>query len=157
VFEIGAEYTRDDIHQCRRGSKQSYLPVSAGRVVAACLKPGLNPRAPYVILCGDGPMIAKAGAVLCQQGGSIPVFIKRAVNRWEHQGDFHVIEWFQSGPIFAELVAGSGRDPLHISRAIKLALAGSRISMWSGSIKVGPGNPVEDVRRARELMGLKGL
>jgi bifunctional DNA-binding transcriptional regulator/antitoxin component of YhaV-PrlF toxin-antitoxin module len=26
-----------------------------------------------------------------------------------------------------------------------------------GSIKVGPGDAVEDVRRARELMGLKGL
>lgn len=26
-----------------------------------------------------------------------------------------------------------------------------------GSIKVGPGDPVDDVRRARELMGLKGL
>jgi bifunctional DNA-binding transcriptional regulator/antitoxin component of YhaV-PrlF toxin-antitoxin module len=25
-----------------------------------------------------------------------------------------------------------------------------------GSIKVGPGDPVEDVRRARELIGLKG-
>lgn len=26
-----------------------------------------------------------------------------------------------------------------------------------GSIKVEPGDPVEDVRRARQLMGLKGL
>jgi bifunctional DNA-binding transcriptional regulator/antitoxin component of YhaV-PrlF toxin-antitoxin module len=26
-----------------------------------------------------------------------------------------------------------------------------------GSIKVGPGDPVDDVRRARELMGFKGL
>lgn len=26
-----------------------------------------------------------------------------------------------------------------------------------GRIKVGPGDPVEDVRRARELMGRKGL
>jgi hypothetical protein len=26
-----------------------------------------------------------------------------------------------------------------------------------GCIKVGPGDPVEDVRRARELIGLKGL
>jgi bifunctional DNA-binding transcriptional regulator/antitoxin component of YhaV-PrlF toxin-antitoxin module len=26
-----------------------------------------------------------------------------------------------------------------------------------GSIKVGPGDPVEDVRKARELIGLKGL
>jgi AbrB family looped-hinge helix DNA binding protein len=26
-----------------------------------------------------------------------------------------------------------------------------------GSIKVGPGDPVEDVRKARELIGLQGL
>jgi bifunctional DNA-binding transcriptional regulator/antitoxin component of YhaV-PrlF toxin-antitoxin module len=26
-----------------------------------------------------------------------------------------------------------------------------------GTFKVGPGDPVEDVRRARELIGLKGL
>jgi hypothetical protein len=42
-------------------------------------------------------------------------------------------------------------DPVRVTAACPAFL------QREGSIKVGPGDPVEDVRRARELMGLKGL
>jgi hypothetical protein len=50
MFEIGGEYTRDDIHAHCGGSKQAYLPTVAGKVVDICVKPELNPIAAQVIL-----------------------------------------------------------------------------------------------------------
>ena len=64
MFNIGHEYTRDEIHAQVGGSKHSYLPTRNGEVVAACLTKELNPRAPQVILCGNGERIAPAGATL---------------------------------------------------------------------------------------------
>jgi hypothetical protein len=84
MFQVGSEYTRDQIHAHCGGSKQSYLPTVKGQVVAACLTPKLNPRVPAVILCGRGPVIAAAGVALASQTGAIPVFVKRGVNRWEY-------------------------------------------------------------------------
>lgn len=121
MFQIGHEYTRDQIHGHLGGSKQSYLPTVLGHVVAACLKPELNPRAPNVVLCGNGPIIASAGVVLTSQHDPVPVFIKRATNRWEYQGKFKVIAAHPSGPQFEALVAGSGRNPSDVSLAIQLA------------------------------------
>lgn len=80
MFTIGNEYTRDEIHEQLGGSKQAYLPTISGHVVVICVKPNLNPRAPNVILCGNGPIIASAGAALAKQRELLPVFIKRATN-----------------------------------------------------------------------------
>lgn len=121
MFKVGSEYTRDEIHGHLGGSKQSYLPTSSGAVVAACVKLDLNPRAPHVILCGKGPVIAAAGATLAKQAGPVPVFIKRGVNRWEFRGTFKVIAAHSSGPQFAALVAGSGRQEADVSLAVQLA------------------------------------
>ena len=54
MFKIGSEYTRDEIHGHLGGSIRSYLPTVLRHVVAACVKPELNPRAPNVVLCGKG-------------------------------------------------------------------------------------------------------
>jgi hypothetical protein len=121
MFKIGCEYTRDEIHENLGGSKQSYLPTVLGHVVAACLKLELNPRAPNVVLCGIGPIIASAGLALSKKHGSLPVFIKRDINRWEYRGDFKVIAAHSAGPQFDALLVGSGRDPLDVSLAIQLA------------------------------------
>lgn len=123
MFSIGREYTRDEIHAHVGGSKQSYLPTKEGAVVAACLTRELNPRAPQVILCGQGERIAPAGAVLAGQRHSIPVFIKRAVNRWEYQGRFKPVASFTSGSEFQRLVTGSGRAPEEVSRVVVLEAA----------------------------------
>jgi Domain of unknown function (DUF6697) len=120
MFKVGSEYTRDQIHEHLGGSKQSYLPMVAGHVVAACLTPRLNPRAPHVVLCGRGLVIAAAGAALAKQTEPLPVFIKRGTNRWEYQGRFTVIGAYASGPQFSALVAG-GRAASDVSLAIQLA------------------------------------
>lgn len=121
MFEIGCEYTRDEIHENLGGSKQSYLPTVLGRVVAACLKLELNPHAPNVVLCGKGLIIASAGVALSMRHDPLPVFIKRGINRWEYRGNFKVIASYSSGPQFEALIAGSGRNPSDVSLAIRLA------------------------------------
>lgn len=121
MFNIGTDYTRDQIHAQLGGSKQSYLPTVSGQIVAVCLRLELNPRAPNVVLCGNGPIIAAAGATLAKQQGAVPVFIKRGINRWEFQGNFKVTASHSSGPRFKALVANSGRNPSDVSLAIELA------------------------------------
>ena len=121
MFTIGSEYTRDEIHENLGGSKQSYLPTVAGTVVAACLTPELNPRAPNIVLCGRGPVIAAAGAALAKQTQPVPVFVKRGTNRWEFRGRLKVVGAYSSGPQFSALVAGSGRQASDVSLAIQLA------------------------------------
>lgn len=121
MFTVGSEYTRDQIHQNLGGSKQSYLPTVAGAVVAACVKPQMNPRAPHVILCGKGPVIAAAGATLARQTELVPVFIKRGVNRWQFHGNFRVVAAHSCGSQFSAFVAGSGRQESDVSLAIQLA------------------------------------
>lgn len=109
MFEIGREYTRDEIHAQVGGSKQSYLPIKNGAVVAACLKPQVNPRAPQVILCGRGERIAPAGHLLASQQHAIPVFLKRGTSRWEYLGLFKAASSHTSGAQFEALIEGSGR------------------------------------------------
>jgi hypothetical protein len=121
AFKVGSDYTRAQIHASFGGSKQSYLPTVEGRVVAVCITPRLNPRAPQVILCGQGPVIAAAGAALAKQNEPLPVFVKRAVNHWQFQGTLRVVASHTSGPTFVSLIAGSGRSPSDVSLAIELA------------------------------------
>ncbi|MFL6232165.1 MAG: hypothetical protein ACJ76N_03450 [Thermoanaerobaculia bacterium] len=120
MFVIDCEYTRDEIHTKIGGSKQAYLPTYQGVVVAACLTKGLNPQAPQVILCGKGKRTVATGALLAGQGGVIPVFIKRAVNRWVCQGKFKAVASFVSGPEFDKFIAASDRPASDISRAVVL-------------------------------------
>ncbi len=44
-----------------------------------------------------------------------------------------------------------------VDNHVRVTAARPAFLQREGSIKVGPGDPVEDVRRARELMGSKGL
>ena len=118
MFVLNRDYTRDEIHARVGGSKQTYLPTKAGVVVAACLTKKLNPQAPQVILCGRGERIASAGELLSREHMAIPVFVKRATNRWEFQGRFEVSASHTSGPEFERLVTGSGRAASDVSRAV---------------------------------------
>jgi hypothetical protein len=120
MFEIGHEYTRDEIHAELGGSKVSYLPTMNGRVVAACLTRDLNPRAPHVVICGNGPQISSAGRALASQSHGIPVFLKLAVNRWEFQGLFRPIRSHTSGPDFDRLLANSGRPRHQVTRVVEM-------------------------------------
>lgn len=120
MFDVGREYTRDEIYSQVGGSKQSYLPVRSGSVVAACLTPRLNPQAPRVVICGRGPLIAQAGELLATQDHAVPVFVKRGVNRWEYQGLYVPQATYTSGTQFNQHVADSGRPAGDVSRVVLL-------------------------------------
>jgi hypothetical protein len=121
MFKTGTAYTRDEIHAAVGGSKQWYIPTVNGAVVAVCVTPELNPRAPQELLCGRGPVIAKTAATLAATTYKVPVFMKRGVNQWEYAGLFRAVGSHTSGPRFNAMVAGSGRSPSDVSIAIELA------------------------------------
>jgi hypothetical protein len=121
MFKKGTRYTRDEIHAAVGGSKQWYIPTVNGSIVAVCVTPKLNPRAPRELLCGRGPVIAKTGAILAATTRKVPVFMKRGVNQWEFAGFFRTVGSHTSGPRFNAMVAGSGRLPSDVSVAIELA------------------------------------
>lgn len=123
MFEIGREYTREDIHEEVGGSKQSYLPTKGGMVVAVCVKQRLNEEAPRVVVCGSGPLIESAGKLLSTQSHAVPVFLKQAVNRWEYQGLFKSAVSYTSGLEFEQHVAKSGRAMGDVSRVVTLVPA----------------------------------
>jgi hypothetical protein len=61
--------------------------------------------------------------------------------------DFVPVDPFEGSP-------GAKKAPKHIAKAL---LSDDRSFLdLRGSFKVGPGDPVEDVRRARKLMGSEG-
>ena len=120
MFSVGEEYTRDQIHDRLGGSKWSYLPTKDGVVVAVCLTKDMNPRAPEVVVCGRGKVIARTAAQLARQQGAIPVFLKLDTKRWEYRGDFKVVGSLDSGVQFGEFVSESGRRPSDVSLVVLL-------------------------------------
>ncbi|WP_308418610.1 hypothetical protein [Chitinimonas arctica] len=86
MFEIGKDYTREDIHTQCGGNKQAFLPTYRGKVVAACLRPELKLDAPEVILCNSAAAARAAGRTLSRQADPIPVFIWQATDKWRYVG-----------------------------------------------------------------------
>ncbi len=101
-LSIGEILTRDEIHQRLGGSKQSYLPTKNGIVVCGCFDANLNKRAPREIDVGNGPIVVATALKLANEQGVIPVFLKKATNKWEFAGKFKAVE-FSTNPddIFA--------------------------------------------------------
>jgi hypothetical protein len=120
MFELGKEYSREYIHAVCGGNKQAFLPASKGKIVAACLRPDLNPQAPDVIVCNSSSSARAAGRALARQGGSIPVFIEKATDRLRYAGDYAVAESL-TAPLDCEPYArNTGFTIRQISRVIKL-------------------------------------
>ena len=119
-FELGATYTRNQIHAAVGGSKRSAIPTLNGAVVAVCIRTDLNAKAPTELLCGVGPVRIKAGNLLAATIGKVPVFIKTNVNQWDYKGLFRVAASHRSGPRFDAMVARSGRSLSSVSVAIEL-------------------------------------
>ena len=117
---LGKTYTREQIHAVLGGSKRACIPTLNGLVLAVCVTPELNPRAPRELLCGVGPMMAKTGAMLAASSYKVPFFIKRRVNEWEYMGLYRSAASYASGARFSEMVTGSGRAPNDVSMAIEL-------------------------------------
>jgi hypothetical protein len=120
MFENGKDYTREYIHIVCGGNKQAFLPTRNGKVVAACLRPDLNPQAPEVILCNSGAAARAAGRTLATQIESIPVFIKRETDRFRYVGHFTATESLSAPPDCAPYVHNSSFTAGQISRVIKM-------------------------------------
>lgn len=127
MFEMGKDYTRDYIHTICGGNKQSFLPVHRGKVVAACLRPDLNPQAPEVIICNSGAAARAAGRTLAQQDGSIPVFIEQTTERLKYVGDFAVTESLTIPADCEPYAKNTGFTPQQISRVLKLKRSKSAV------------------------------
>ena len=120
LFIIGKTYTREQINAALGGSTQACIPTLNGLVLAVCVTPELNPRAPSELLCGVGPIMARTGAMLAAASYKVPFFIKRRVNKWEYMGLYRSVDSHASGARLNEMVNGSGRSPNDVSLAIDL-------------------------------------
>ena len=121
MFELGKDYSREDIHVHCGGNKQAFLPVYRGKVVAACLRPDLNPDAPEVILCNSGAAARAAGRTLAKQIDAIPVFIRQETDRWRFVGRFVVAASLTTPNECEPFVRHSSFTRGQVSRVIRLA------------------------------------
>ena len=121
MFELNKDYSREIIHQTVGGNKESFLPASRGKIVAACLRPELNPRAPEYIVCNSGAAARAAGFTLSHQTDPIPVFIRQDSDRYRFVGQFAVQESYATPVECAPFTQGTGFTSNQISRVIKMA------------------------------------
>ncbi|SDG62020.1 DUF6697 family protein [Paraburkholderia phenazinium] len=119
MFEIDKNYTREYIHAFCGGSKDAFLPTRNGKVVAACLRPDLNPHAPEVIICSGGAAARAAGRTLARRAGAIPVFIKLKTDLFRYVGQFAVSESLTAPLDCAPYAHQSGFTGGQVSRVIK--------------------------------------
>jgi hypothetical protein len=98
AFVVGACYSRQDIHDAIGGELETYLPQHDRRIVAGCFTPRLDPGAPEEVLVGNAPNVIAKAQLLAQQGGTIPVFLKRAQGAWEYVGRYRVARPPSSDP-----------------------------------------------------------
>jgi hypothetical protein len=82
------------------GSGNGFIRFGNGRAVCAVLKPELNPKAPEVILVGEGPLRERWAQIICDQNHKLPfeVYVKRGRNQWEYSGKF-VVQGFDDSPV----------------------------------------------------------
>lgn len=120
MFEMNKNYTREYIHTVCGGSKQAFLPTKNGKVVAACLRPDLNPQAPDVIICNGGAAARAAGNTLARQGGAIPVFIKLETDSFRYVGQFSVSESLTAPLDCAPYAHNSSFTAGQVARVIKM-------------------------------------
>ena len=124
MFTLGCEYTRGEIHALLGGSVVSCLPTRNGAIVAACLSKTFSPRAPEVVLCGQGARTGPVSAQFASRQVAIPVFLKSASSRWQYRGQFSVAQSFSSGPRFESYIVGSGRSVASVSHVVLLKRSG---------------------------------
>lgn len=92
-FFVKREYTLDAITTALGGETMSYLPQFDNRIVCGRFTEKMNPKAPYEILVGDLPKVRRKAETLAVQGGTIPVFLKEAPNRWRYHGIMRLVSY----------------------------------------------------------------
>lgn len=124
AFQVGSYYTNDEIVAVVGGVPQPYLRYTANNeIVAACLNPGTNPKAPHEIWAGQGDGVDIIGqsadwfAAQCAANPSkaVPLFIKdpkvykKGEPRWVYKGRYRVTRK-ETSP--AELALRKRRTPV---------------------------------------------
>ena len=112
MFELGAVYTRRQIHDLVGGDLESYLPRREGQVVCGCFDRDINPDAPDVVLAGFGPGREASARTFARQASFVPIFLKARINEWEYVGDFRVRELSERSDVISRYAAESGRDDI---------------------------------------------
>jgi len=120
MFELNKDYSRENIQQSVGGNKESFLPEYRGKIVAACLRPDLNPKAPEYIVCNSGAAARAAGFTLSRQTDPVPVFIRQDSDRYRFVGHFSAQESYTTQVECAPFMQGSGFTSNQISRVIKM-------------------------------------
>jgi hypothetical protein len=114
IWQLGQGYTRDEIHEALGGGTQFFLPSKDGVVVAACLRPDLNPDAPLVVLPGHGPDRERAADWLSAHPEQVfPVFIKRGINDWEYRGRYRCERWSDDPDEIQRRTPADRPDPVY--------------------------------------------
>lgn len=111
-FRKGAIYTHADLIDAFGGEVKGgiFLPSNGGRIVCGCITTEMNPDAPECILVGNRPRVVARARKMANQGGSIPIFVKQAVNQWEYRGTYDFVRFSQDPADFRSLAAEAGRD-----------------------------------------------
>jgi len=120
MFDLNKDYSREDIHAAVGGNKEAFLPGYRGKIVAACLRPELNPKAPEYIVCNSGAAARAAGHMLSRQRDPIPVFIRQSTNRYRYVGQFAVEESYTNEVDCVPHIGGTGFNSRQVSRVIRL-------------------------------------
>ena len=83
-------------------------------VVAACLRPDLNPDAPRIVLPGHGRFKEQAADWLSDHPKhAIPVFVKRDQNKWEYVGRYRCERWTDDKNEIQKWKPASRSDPIY--------------------------------------------
>ena len=118
AFKFGRHYSREDINECIGGEMVSYLPRRAsddgskGIIVCGCFSLDVNPDAPEVVLAGDTEDIHQRAIDLCNQGGTIPVFVKDDDDIRAYVGEYRVGYSSENPKIIAQQAKLSGRSDI---------------------------------------------
>lgn len=113
-FRKGSIYSHANLIEAFGGEVKGgiFLPTRDGRIVCGCFTTEMNPEAPECVLIGDKPRVVARAEKMAEQGGSIPIFIKRRVNEWEYRGVYDFVLLSRDRHDFAQLAEEAGRDDI---------------------------------------------
>lgn len=90
TLQVGQSYSRHEIAALVGGGVLESLPHVVGTVVAACLDPWLNPRAPTEMVVGPDAYMLTWAQRFVAQGGDVPVFLREGDKVWRYVGRYRV-------------------------------------------------------------------
>jgi len=103
---VGELYSPREQYEMHGGTPFRCAPPKDGRVLLLRVKPHLNPDAPRIIdwEASNDPWVK----TIEEQGGTLPVYVFRRPNEWEHMGQFRVARVATDAATLAEREAKAG-------------------------------------------------